>query len=55
LKVNALAYLAQQLVVLLDPRRIVGNLHHAYRDTRFKIARYAVLGLELINFFGLTI
>jgi L-lactate dehydrogenase complex protein LldG len=43
LKVNALAYLAQHLVVLLDPRRIVGNLHHAYRDTRFKIARYAVL------------
>jgi L-lactate dehydrogenase complex protein LldG len=43
LKVNALAYLAQHLVVLLDPTRIVGNLHHAYRDIRFKIARYAVL------------
>jgi L-lactate dehydrogenase complex protein LldG len=43
LKVNALAYLAQHLVVLLDPARIVGNLHHAYRDARFKTARYAVL------------
>lgn len=43
LKVNALAYLAQHLVVLLDPARIVGNLHQAYRDARFKRARYAVL------------
>lgn len=43
LRVNALAYLAQHLVVLLDPRRIVGNLHQAYRDTRFASARYAVL------------
>jgi L-lactate dehydrogenase complex protein LldG len=43
LLVNALAYLAQHLVVLLDPADIVGNLHHAYRDPRFKTARYAVL------------
>ena len=43
LKVNALAYLAQHLIVLLDPTRIVGNLHQAYRDARFKTARYAVL------------
>ena len=43
LKVNALAYLAQHLVVLLDPAQIVGNLHQAYRDPRFKTARYAVL------------
>ena len=43
LKVNALAYLAQHLVVLLDPDRIVGNLHHVYGDQRFKTARYAVL------------
>ena len=43
LKVNALAYLAQHLVVLLDPVRIVGNLHHAYGDPGFKTARYAVL------------
>jgi L-lactate dehydrogenase complex protein LldG len=43
LRVNALAYLAQHLVALLDPDDIVGNLHHAYRDPRFKTARYAVL------------
>src|SRR6516225_9432776 len=43
LRVNALAYLAQHLVALLDPGDIVGNLHHAYRDSRFKTARYAVL------------
>jgi L-lactate dehydrogenase complex protein LldG len=43
LQVNALAYLAQHLVILLDPIRIVGNLHQAYRDPRFNTARYAVL------------
>jgi len=43
LKVNALAYLAQHLIVLLDPSCIVGNLHQAYRDSRFNTARYAVL------------
>lgn len=43
LKVNALAYLAQHLIVLLDPACIVGNLHQAYRDARFNTARYAVL------------
>jgi L-lactate dehydrogenase complex protein LldG len=43
LGVNALAYLAQHLIALLDPAEIVGNLHQAYRDPRFKTARYAVL------------
>jgi L-lactate dehydrogenase complex protein LldG len=43
LRVNAVAYLAQHLVALLDPTDIVGNLHHAYRDPRFRTARYAVL------------
>lgn len=43
LRVNAMAYLAQHLVALLDPGDIVGNLHHVYRDPRFKTARYAVL------------
>jgi len=38
LRVNALAYLAQHLVALLDPGDIVGNLHHAYRNPRFKTA-----------------
>jgi len=43
LQVNALAYLAQHLVIMLDSTHIVGNLHQAYRDPRFKTARYAVL------------
>jgi L-lactate dehydrogenase complex protein LldG len=43
LRINALAYLAQHLIVLLDPKYIVGNLHQAYRDPRFRTARYAVL------------
>jgi len=43
LKVNALAYLAQHLIVLLDPACIVGNLHQLYRNARFNTARYAVL------------
>jgi L-lactate dehydrogenase complex protein LldG len=43
LTTNALAYLAQHLLVLLDPEQIVGNLHQAYHDPRFKTARYAVL------------
>ena len=43
LRCPAALYLAQHLVVLLDPTHIVGNLHQAYRDARFKTARYAVL------------
>jgi L-lactate dehydrogenase complex protein LldG len=43
LRTNALAYLAQHLLVLLDPEQIVGNLHQAYHDPRFNTARYAVL------------
>jgi L-lactate dehydrogenase complex protein LldG len=43
LQVNALAYLAQHLVALLDPSDMVANLHDAYRDPRFKTARYAAL------------
>ena len=40
---NALGFLSQHLVVLLDPRAIVANLHHAYRQRGFFDARYAVL------------
>jgi len=40
---NALGFLSQHLVVLLDLRAIVPDLHHAYRDARFREARYAVL------------
>jgi len=43
LRVNALAYLAQHLLVLLDPAEILGNLHQAYRDEGFRTARYAAL------------
>jgi L-lactate dehydrogenase complex protein LldG len=43
LRVNSLAFLAQHLVALLNPATIVRNLHHVYRDPRFKTARYAVL------------
>lgn len=39
---NALGFLSQHLVVLLDPAAIVGNLHDAYRDPGFMQARYAV-------------
>jgi L-lactate dehydrogenase complex protein LldG len=41
-KVNALGFLAQHLVVLLDPGEIVGNLHHAYRERARFDARYGV-------------
>jgi L-lactate dehydrogenase complex protein LldG len=42
LRVNALAYLAQHLIVLLDPAVIVVNLHHAYRRQEFRDGHYAV-------------
>jgi L-lactate dehydrogenase complex protein LldG len=41
-QVNALGFLSQHLVVLLDPARIVGNLHHAYRERARFDARYGV-------------
>jgi L-lactate dehydrogenase complex protein LldG len=41
LRVNAVAYLAQHLIVLLDPADIVLNLHHAYRRTEFRERHYA--------------
>ena len=42
LGINTLAYLAQHLVVLLDPADIVANIHHAYQRPEFKSARYSV-------------
>jgi L-lactate dehydrogenase complex protein LldG len=41
LHVNAVAYLAQHLVVLLDPADIVVNLHHTYRRPEFRDRHYA--------------
>jgi L-lactate dehydrogenase complex protein LldG len=40
--VDALGFLAQHLVVLLDPSRIVGSLHDAYQDAGAFGARYGV-------------
>lgn len=40
--VNAVAYLAQHLVVLLDPNDIVTNLHRAYQRDDYANARYTV-------------
>lgn len=42
-KVNALGFLSQHLIVLLDPTRILANLHHAYRERAQFDARYGVL------------
>jgi L-lactate dehydrogenase complex protein LldG len=37
-KVNALGFLAQHLVVLLDPTQVVGNLHDAYgQEAHFNV------------------
>ena len=41
LHVNAVAYLAQHLIVLLDPADIVVNLHHAYHRPEFRNGHYA--------------
>jgi L-lactate dehydrogenase complex protein LldG len=41
LHVNAVAYLAQHLIVLLDPADIVVNLHNAYGRPEFRDRHYA--------------
>ena len=41
--VNAVAYLAQHLIVLLDPADILPNVQTAYRRSEFGRAAYAVL------------
>jgi L-lactate dehydrogenase complex protein LldG len=41
-KINALGFLAQHLVVLLDPAAIVANMHRAYQHRGFFEAKYAV-------------
>jgi len=40
LGVNALAYLAQHLIVLVDPADIVVNLHRAYQRPEFRSGHY---------------
>ncbi len=41
LGVNSLAYLAQHLVVLVDPADIIDSTQHAYHQPHFHSARYA--------------
>jgi L-lactate dehydrogenase complex protein LldG len=41
-KVSALGFLAQHLIVLLDPATIVGNMHDAYRQRACFDANYGV-------------
>jgi L-lactate dehydrogenase complex protein LldG len=43
LQVNAIAFLAHDLVVLLDPKQIVENIHDAYEHPYFKLRSYSVL------------
>lgn len=42
LVVNTIGYLAQHLLVLLDPADIVGNLHHAYARPEMHAGHYLV-------------
>ena len=43
LQVNTIAFLAHDLVVLLDPKLIVANIHDAYEHPHFKLRPYSVL------------
>jgi L-lactate dehydrogenase complex protein LldG len=43
LQVNTIAFLAHDLVVLLDPKQIVANIHDAYDHPHFKQRQYSVL------------
>jgi L-lactate dehydrogenase complex protein LldG len=42
LQVEAIGFLAQHLVVLLDPQRIVATMHDAYLDAAFTGSRYQI-------------
>ena len=43
LQVNTIAFLAHDLVILLDPKQIVANIHDAYEHPYFKLRPYSVL------------
>lgn len=43
LQVNTIAFLSHDLVVLLDPSRIVRNIHEAYQHPYFKARPYSLL------------
>ncbi len=42
LGINTLGYLAQHMIVLLDPADLVPNIHHAYHRRELQDARYCV-------------
>jgi L-lactate dehydrogenase complex protein LldG len=43
LQVNTIAFLAHDLIVLLDPKQIVPNIHDAYEHPYFKLRPYSLL------------
>ena len=43
LQVNTIAFLAHDLVILLNPKQIVANIHDAYEHPYFKVRPYSVL------------
>lgn len=43
LRVNTIGFLAHDIVILLDPKHIVENLHDAYQHPAFRENKYAVL------------
>ena len=43
LRVNTIAFLAHDIVILLDPAKIVENIHVAYQHPAFKEKAYSVL------------
>jgi L-lactate dehydrogenase complex protein LldG len=43
LGVNTIGFLAHDIVILLDPKNIVENIHDAYQHPAFQEAKYAVL------------
>jgi L-lactate dehydrogenase complex protein LldG len=43
LRVNTIGFLAHDIVILLDPKNIVENIHDAYQHAAFREAKYAVL------------
>jgi L-lactate utilization protein LutC len=43
LRVNTIGFLAHDIVILLDPKNIVENIHDAYQHVAFREDKYAVL------------
>jgi L-lactate dehydrogenase complex protein LldG len=43
LQINTIAFLSHDLIVLLDPNKIVQNIHHAYQHPYFKTRPYSLL------------